>query len=215
MRARALPLGFVPDFQDYADAQEFESADVRAAQLPEARAPVSVDAPLAARPLDVFWNGVLTERREVFFSSHAWLFADLRCALYMPTPDIPVSARVASALSARDATALTQRSQILLGVHRTETSHFDWHRLVVRGIWQKTLVLTEPSFWVPGLEPGRHYIECDLEDMPGKIEWLLHTDAGRAEAETIRLRAFDALQSLYPLPEMAAAWLVEAAEEPA
>jgi glycosyltransferase involved in cell wall biosynthesis len=207
--ARALPLGWIEGLDDFADALEIEAPQVRAALEPEAREPVGVDRPLADRPLDVCFNGVLTQHREKFFARNAWFFAGLRCALFMPTPRIPISARVASSLSAHDATALSQRSKILLNIHRSEMPYFEWHRLVVRGIWQKTLVVSDPSRRVPGFEPGVHYIECTLEEMPRKIEWLLRTDAGRAEAEAIRTRAFDALQRRYPLAAMAAAFLAE------
>lgn len=208
--ARALPLGFIAGFPDFADRLDIESESVRAAQPPEARPPVSVDAPLADRPLDIFFNGVLTHYREQFFGRNAWFFAGLRCALYMPTPRVPLAAGLASALSASDATALSQRSKILLNIHREDTPYFEWHRVVVRGIWQKTLVVTEPTLRVPGFEPGEHYIACKLEEMPRRIEWLLHTDEGRSTAETVRTRAFEALRSRYPLTALSAAFLAEA-----
>ncbi len=215
--ARALPLGWIDGFDDFADALEIEAPHVRASLAPEARAPVLVDRPLCERPIDVVFNGVLTQHRERFFARNAWFFSDLRCAFFMPTPRIPISAHVASSLSAHDATALSQRSKILLNIHRSEMPYFEWHRLVVRGIWQKALVVSEPSLRVPGFEPGQHYIECELEQMPRKIEWLLRTEAGQAEAEAIRMRAFDALQRRYPLAAMAAAFLAEdaASEESA
>ena len=205
--ARALPLGFIADLPEFADRLDIESESVRAAQPPEVRAPVSVDAPLADRPLDIFFNGVLTHHRERFFARNAWFFAGLRCALYMPTPRVPISVGLASALSARDATALSQRSRILLNIHREDTPYFEWHRVVVRGFWQKAVVVTEPTLRVPGFEPGEHYIACTLEEMPRRIEWLLHTDDGRSTAEKVRTRAFETLRARYPLTALSAAFL--------
>src|SRR5262249_46750312 len=69
--ARALPLGWDGGLPEFRDRLDFESAEVRAAQAPETRTPVSVDRPLAERPIDVFFNGVLTERRERFFAHNA------------------------------------------------------------------------------------------------------------------------------------------------
>lgn len=209
--ARALPLGWDPAFADYQDRAELESPHVRDALEPAARAPVSVDRPLAERPLDLFFNGVLTARRERFFARHAWLFAAHRCALYMPTPQLPISARIASSLGARDATALAQRARLHLNVHRGDLPYFEWHRLAVRGFWQKTVVVSEPSFRVPGFEPGVHYLECELEEMPRRIEWLLHTAEGRAEAEAMRTRAYETLRTRYPARGLAAAFLAEEA----
>jgi glycosyltransferase involved in cell wall biosynthesis len=209
IEARALPLGYVPEMSTFSDRMEFETDEVRDGLLPEARRPTSIDAPLVDRPIDVFFNGVLTRRREAFFARNAFLFADLRCALFMPSPHSPVSRKLPSSLGARDATALAQRSKILLNVHRGEMPYLEWHRFVVRGIWQKTLVVSEPSFRIPGFEPGEHYVECELEDMPRKIEWLLRTEEGRDEAEAIRARAFALLRSRFSLAEMAAALLEE------
>lgn len=210
--ARALPLGWVEDFPDYADAAQLRSPSVRASQLPESRAAIAIDRPLAERPLDVFFNGVLTERRNQFFAENAGLFAEIRSALFMPVPWRPVSNELPSSLDAHDATALAQRAKISLNVHRGEMPYFEWHRLVVRGIWQKSVVLTEPSLRVPWLEPDRHYIEAPLAEIPRKLEWLLRTDAGRAKMESVREAAFEALRSRYPLRGMAAAFLADDAE---
>ena len=210
--SRAFPLGWVERFDDYADAAEIRSDAVRWALAPEAREPISTARPIDERPLDVFFNGVSTDRRAEFFATNAALFADLRCALYMPQKWHPVSENLPSALDARDATALAQRAKISLNVHRSELPYFEWHRIVVRGIWQKSVVVTEPSLHVPGLEPGEHYIECPLDEIPRKIEWLLRTRAGRSELAAVRERAFDALRSRYSLRGIAAAFLAEEAE---
>ena len=211
--ARALPLGWVADLPDYADAIEFTSPEIRASLAPEAQSPVSVDAPLRDRPLDVFFNGVMTERRSDFFVRNAAFFASLRCALFLPVPHRPVGARVPSSLNARDATALSQRSQILLNVHRGELPYLEWHRVVVRGIWQKTLVVSEPSHRVPGFEPGEHYLEADLAELPELLAWLLHSEDGQREAERVRTSAFARLTQRYSLAAMAGAFLAEDSEE--
>lgn len=210
--SRAFPLGWVDRFDDYADGAEIRSDAVRYALAPEARPPISFDQPIDARPIDVFFNGVSTDRRAEFFATNAALFADLRCALYMPQKWHPVSETLPSALDARDATALAQRSKISLNVHRSELPYFEWHRIVVRGIWQRSVVVTEPSLRVPGFEPGEHYIECPLDEIPRKIEWLLRTKPGRAELAAVRERAFDALRTRYGLRGIAAAFLAEESE---
>ena len=209
--ARAFPLGWVDRFDDYANAAEIRSDAVRYALAPEARPPVPVDRPIDERPLDVFFNGVSTDRRAEFFASNAALFADLRCALYMPQKWHPVSENLPSALDARDATALAQRAKISLNVHRSELPYFEWHRIVVRGIWQRSVVVTEPSLRIPGLEPGVHYVECPLDEIPRKIEWLLRTKVGRAELAAVRDNAFDALRTHYALRNIASAFLAEEA----
>lgn len=197
--ARALPLGYVDGFGPYRDAQTLSDSALEAGLRPSARVPVKVDAPLSSRPIDVCFNGVLTPRREAFFARHAGLFGDLECALHMPSPHTPVSVRLASALSPPDATALAQRSKILLNVHRGETGYFEWHRLVVRGLWQQCVVLSETSMPVPWLEAGEHYVEAELDDLPDRIQWLLSSDEGREAAERIRRAGFARLREKYDL----------------
>jgi hypothetical protein len=207
--ARALPLGHTTGFADYADALEIEAPHVRRALRPGARPSCAADAPLRERPIDVSFNGVLTDRRERFFARHAPVFSELECALFMPSPATPVSVRLASSLTPHDATALSQRSKILLNVHRGETGYFEWHRLVVRGLWQRALVVSETSMPVPGLEPGVHYVEADLDELPERIDWLLRSEAGQAEAEQVRTAGFEAFRARYPLEALCAAFLAD------
>jgi glycosyltransferase involved in cell wall biosynthesis len=210
--ARTLPLGWVDGFEAFPDTAEVRAPSVRFALPPDARVPVAASVPSAERPLDVFFNGVSTDRRAVFFAEHASFFADLRCALYLPQKWHPVAETLPSSLDAHDATALAQRAKLSLNVHRSELPYFEWHRIVVRGIWQGSVVITEPSFRVPGLEPGEHYVECELDEMPRRIEQLLRTAAGRAELQAMRERALEALRRRYPLRDLAAAFLAEEEE---
>jgi len=98
--------------------------------------------------------------------------------------------------------ALSQRSKILLNVHQDEIPYFEWHRMILLGIWQDTLVISEPCFRVPGLDPGTHFVECELDDLPGTIEWFLESEPGIEEAERIRSRARTWLRSHYGLEEI-------------
>lgn len=210
--ARAFPLGYAAGFEDYVDGLELAPDSVRFSQPPEVREYAGrVDDPLADRPLDVFFNAVLTERRDRFLAANGRLFSGLRCALYLPTAMTPLAEAVPSALDTRSATALAQRSKVVLNVHRGDMPYFEWHRLVVRGIWQKALVVTEPCLPVPGLRPGEHYVECALAEIPQKLQWLLHTPQGRAQAEETRKRAFEALVARFSLPRIASAFLSEQA----
>jgi hypothetical protein len=125
----------------------------------------------------------------------------------MPTPSVPIEGNLPSALDERAATALSQRSKIHLNIHRSDFPYFEWHRNVIRSIWQQTLLVTETSYRIPGLEPGEHYIECDLERIPSTINWLLTTSEGRAEAEAVRQSAYKVLRETYPLPRILSAFL--------
>jgi len=209
-RARSLPLGFIEGFEPYEGPISLADSTLGQA-LPEAARNWSSapDAPLAERPIDVFFNGVISARRGEFFARNAALFSSLRCAIYMPTPSQPLAPGVASALATREATALSQRSKIQLNIHRDQLPYFEWHRNVVRGIWQRALVVTETSFPIPWLEAGRHYVECDFEEIPERVAWLLRTREGQAEAEAIRTRGYQALRSKFSLERMAERFLAD------
>lgn len=209
-RARAFPLGYLDGFAEFEDHAELGGEWLRYSQPRAVRDYAgSVDDPLTDRPIDVFCNAVLTRRRERFFARNAAIFGDLRCALFLPSPSTPISAKLASALQARDATALAQRSKIVLNVHRDETPYFEWHRIMVRGAWQKALVVSEPCLPVPGFEPGVHYIEATARELPQKLLWLLRTAEGRATAEAVRKRAYETFVERFAMPRLASAFLLE------
>ena len=90
------------------------------------------------------------------------------------------------ALDTEAVIGLSRRSKILLNIHRDELPYFEWHRIMFHGLWQNTLVVTEPCHDVPGLVAGEHFVACSLAEMPAKIEWLLRDPVGQAAAERIR-----------------------------
>jgi len=69
--------------------------------------------------------------------------------------------------------------------------------MVLLGIWQRALVVTERCFEVPGLRPGEHYCAVEIDELPEAIEWFLDTADGRREAEEMRARAYDTLAETY------------------
>ena len=82
---------------------------------------------------------------------------------------------------------------------------------MVRSIWQKTLLLTETSYGVPGFEPGEHYFQCELERMPAMIDWLLSARDGRDSADQVRQNAFKVLQESYPMSRILRRFLTDQA----
>ena len=105
-----------------------------------------------------------------------------------------------STLGTETATAIGQRSKILLNVHRDERAYFEWHRIAIRGFWQKTLVVSEPSsYHPPGVEPGVHLLEAELRHIPELLGWLLDTEEGRKTVDSVRHAAFDLLATRYDL----------------
>lgn len=197
-----LPLGYLPDYLPLtATAALPELLALRG--LPAAlrdRLP-DLEAPLTDRPIDLCFIGELSDRRSQWFAQQSACFSPFRCFWHLPSSDgailspdqtLPLSAAI----------GLSRRSKILLNIHRSEFPDGEWHRLLLQGLWQNTLVVTEPCLPLPGLTAGQHYIECELAEMPERLTWLLTDPQGQAEAERIRRAGHEALRQCLLMPRL-------------
>ena len=156
-----------------------------------------IEAPLSARPLDIHFIGTLNDRRELFFASSARWLSEYRCFLHMPPMGVPLLKGQDQALDTAAVIGVSRRCKILLNVHRDELPYFEWHRIVFHGLWQNTLVVTEPCHDIPGLVAGEHFVACPLAEMGEEIEWLLRSPEGKLEAERIRRAGHEAFKQQY------------------
>ena len=193
-----LPLGYLP--QHAATTASKQLSDLRALKslpanvskhLPE------INAPLSARPIDLHFIGTLNPRREQFFANSAQWLSEFHCFFHIPPMGVPLLKGQDQALDSAAVVGLSRRSKILLNIHRDELPYFEWHRIVFHGLWQNTLVVTEPCHDIPGLVAGEHFIECSLVDMPDKIKWLLHDPHGQETAERIRQAGHRAIKEQF------------------
>ena len=69
----------------------------------------------------------------------------------------------------------------------------EWHRIVMHGIWQKALVVTEPCTAAPPFEANVDYVEEELDAIPERIQYFLSSEKGREEARIFTERAFKTL----------------------
>ena len=88
---------------------------------------------------------------------------------------------------------LSQRSKILLNIHHGVDKYFEWHRIALLGIAQRTLVITEPCSIAPPFRANLDYVEAPLDELPDRIEHYLGSPAGQAEAQRIIEHGFDTL----------------------
>src|SRR5262249_19058628 len=135
---------------------------------PQVRRRSRLDEPLAVRPIDVIFFGNPTHRRDVFYSRAAAVFAAYRCYFHFSDSSKPLRAGQTTYMNTPTVMGLVQRSKILLNIHRDEDLYFEWQRIVMQGIWQKALVISEPCSPAPPFRPGIDYIEAPLEDIPAK-----------------------------------------------
>lgn len=149
--------------------------------------------PLADRPLDCCFFGVAGERRNRFFARNAALFADMQAYLRLEDRNMPLVYGENSSLSTQAVSSIVRRSKIALNVHQSDHPYFEWHRMVLQGIWQGAVVVSEPCTESYPFRPDEDYISASLEDMPTVLEFLLRSDEGRAWAEKIRRHAWRTL----------------------
>jgi hypothetical protein len=210
--ARFLPLGYLGTFELYSAYNSLPklkslaslSADVTSYQP-------SDFSRLNERPIDILFVGAtafkqgvhrVTTRREMFFSRYAGRFCKFHCFFHFVCVDGPLIQGKNAELTTEAVIGLSQRSKILLNINSSEMPYFQWQRIVLHGMWQRALIVSEESYQMPGFIPGVHYYEGKLEDIPKAVEWFLQDPEGIEAAEKMRNAAFEALSSNFDLSDI-------------
>jgi hypothetical protein len=148
------------------------------------------------RPLDLVFLGAESPGRERFFAENAAFFAGLQAFIYyarlsgvrrgpFKATDSETRPKLNSYLGAR--------TKIVLNLHQGDLGYFEWHRMVVQGMWHRALVVSDPCLPHPLFKPDVHYLEETRDRLPDLIDWLLRAPDGQAEAERVRNEAFATL----------------------
>ncbi|MCR5220505.1 MAG: hypothetical protein K6E31_05880 [bacterium] len=197
--AHYLPLGFSPfcaDFGGTAAIPLLKDTEGLPKETREWQADADpLSEPLSDRPLDCCFFGVSTPRRNTFFAQNAPLFAELNSYLHLQ--DMwrlrPLVSGENTSLDTIAASSIVRRSKIALNLHQSDNLYFEWHRLVLLGMWQGAVVVSEHCSASWPLLPGKDYISASLADMPAVVEFLLKSPKGMALAERIRRNALETL----------------------
>jgi hypothetical protein len=192
--AHFFPLGYLSDYQPftfYADKPNL--VPLNSISSKEWKSISDFNTSLDRRFIDILFVGHLNNKREEFFAKNASWLSKYRCFLHIPPVKGPLLKTDKNTLSTEAVIGLSQRSKILLNIHQGDLDYFPWHRIIFHGLWQKTLVITEPCHPIPKLSSGEHYIESSLDEMESKINWFLNTKEGIEEAEKIRQSGYNAL----------------------
>lgn len=198
--AHFFPLGYLADFAPFDVAP-------RLPDVPALRSlPASVrewnprvHTTLAERPLDVLFVGSVSPRRARLFSRMAPGLSEFHAFLHLLSLTGPLVQGSTADLTTEAMSGLSQRAKVLLNVHRDDVPYFEWHRVVLQGMWHGTVVATERSLGVPGFTPGEHYLEADAVDLPEVVTWLLRSSDGRRRAEEISVAAREGLRTRFDL----------------
>ena len=156
---------------------------------------------LSQRPIDILYIANCVPRRASFLAKNANVFNKFNSFIFSPIWPFPHKADSITTLDKNNSLALCQRSKILLNIHRDEFNYFEWHRIVLRGFRSGNVVITEPSYPVPGFVNGTHYLEVPLDEIPDKIEYLLNTTEGTELCNSISRNARTAYKTTYSLSQ--------------
>jgi hypothetical protein len=137
------------------------------------------------RPIDVLFLGTLTPRRSEALARLAPSLARYKCFIHAPTGLGGPLTGAKSTLGIEQSLALARNAKVLLNIHRDEFAYFEWHRVMMLGIEQGAVVLSEPCFASPGVEPGRHFVPGSIERMPESLSTILGSAEGERLAKQI------------------------------
>jgi hypothetical protein len=140
------------------------------------------DVDWSERPIDVLFLGTLTPRRSQFLGRLAPTLAKYKCFIHAPTGwGRPLTGGKAE-LGLEQSLLLARNAKVMLNIHRDQFPYFEWHRVMMMGIEQGALVLSEPCLPSPGVEPGRHFQTASLAEMPEALRRLIESPDGQALA---------------------------------
>lgn len=147
--------------------------------------PLTYPCAVLERPYDILFVGYLNRRRARALADLGHVLSNYDCFLHAPRFIGPMTPESPNMIGSRDLAQIGQNAKLLLNIHQGESHYFEWHRLVISGIAQGCVPLTEPCADIGLIEPGTHYITATLEEMPDRIAWLLGTEEGRREIERL------------------------------
>lgn len=141
--------------------------------------PLTYPADVFERPYDVAFVAVMNDRRGKALAKMAECLSRHDSFLHCPRFVRPVQSGDPDMLNVRSFTQIARNSKIMLNIHQGDSHYLEWQRVFLVGIMEGCLVLTEPCTPNQIVKPGENYLECNIDDMPTMLEYLLETDAGR------------------------------------
>lgn len=155
-----------------------------------------------SRDIDILWIGTNSERREKFITENRRIYKDRNvCIGLVNITHQTLRSDDPGCIDAEKFTALAQRSKILLNVHHFDTPYFEWQRLIHFGLMQGCCVVTETTTQQPGLIPGEHYFEADINDLTELVSWLLDDPVGKKMARTASVAGQTSAIQLFQLDQ--------------
>lgn len=159
--------------------------------------------PLTQRPLDICCFGEATLRRARLLVALApWLQGvESYLGLTPPGGEPWAGGPGREDLPSRLSAGIARRSKIFLHLHGDAEPTVEWQRFVWLGLWQRTLVVTEPVADCAPFVAGRDFVMASSADLARILDYHLRDSQGVAEAERIREQGFRTLREAGDFPQ--------------
>lgn len=141
--------------------------------------------------IDLLFLGHISPKRLGFLSSCADVFQRYRCKLILSALDKPRFADTPGFYGDEARNKLVASSQILINIHSSDRTYFEWHRALI-AIANRCLFVSEPSVGFAPLVNQEHFIITDIEKIAETCEYYL---AHPEERKQITDRAYEFLKT--------------------
>lgn len=152
----------------------------------------SLFAQYEQRPIDVFFIGAHTPRREQLIAALAEDLSDLKCCFLIQNGARPLRPGVNTTLDSNMVCALEQRSKIVLNLHRDDEKYFESHRLIYHSVAQGGLAISEP-LTAQGAVESIPIVETLKESMGSVIRYYLTDAGGIGKASRLAQKQFEVM----------------------
>ena len=181
-----IDAGFLPLLPKPDGVFDFRNGELsRGVSKFRAVKPLTYPVLFAERPYEILFAAALNNSRACKLAALAPILSRFECFIHTPRLVGPITAANPNMISSFDLAKLAQNTKILLNIHQGDSQYFEWHRLVLLGIAQGCVPVTEPCLDIGIVEAGKHYIAVEAGEMPDRLSWLLDTDSGRQELQKI------------------------------
>ncbi len=188
-----LPLGYASHSAMFKEVPRLPLHDETRGLSTELRDRSGFGLSFRERPIDLLFLGFGSPRRERFFSAQAESLKALQCFFHRPSAVRPMIPGQTTQMNTLTSIGLAQRSKVLLNIHHGADQYFEWHRIVLLGIAQRALVITETCSIAPPFRANVDFVEAPLDQFSERIEYYLRSPTGRQEAQQIIEHAFETL----------------------
>lgn len=134
----------------------------------------------AAQPIDVTFMGSSSERRENLLAGYSDFLNRYNCHMVLSRLDNPRLNTTPGYVDEEARARLLKQSKILLNLHSSSNSYFEWHRALV-AMANRCLFVTEPCDGFSPLVEGKHFVLAEIPAIPGQCQYYLENELARLE----------------------------------